>query len=760
MAAVKVRTTVFWILAIILATGLVFGIPPLVKYQLETRLSEYLLQPVSIETLSLNPFLGTVRIEGLKIGTRTASQNAAVDVELWPLAKRHIHVQSLLISDVRLPIQSENSQLIIADFSLLSAEPESESSSADPWRVSVDTLHLEKIDLDVSYDGSSQKIVLQSLVLGAFDTRGNTPTPLSTSLLLNDAPIKFDGAFLIQGDDQQISGELNVKGLDLKDFSAFLGDVAGRLDLQQAVDISRDAQGLVAKALGELELKGADAFDFRATNLAWKGNVQYQGESLALNGDLDVTGVETPYGQVGRAEWSGDLGYESADVFSLRGGARVNDLRPLDMGSIGELDASAIELSSTRLSPTSLSIARLGVSNADLRVERLANGQFDVATRLPNPTATEAPTQAPTAKEAQTQINDSASISIAVQEIEVKDSKLEFVDRSVEPLVDLELNNIAARVEGFSLTDSFRIEFLADHQIEPGLEAQLKVEGETNIANMTGVIKVNLSNFELHEIAPYLGNGIRSGRLQLGSDLSMTTGRLAVKNDIHIKNVKIDESAQSGGDQMSLATALFLLKDKNDEVELDVPFETDFDKFEIGFGDIFQSALLRAARTTAVTYAQYALQPYGSLLLAKDLFGAITRPRFEAVIFNEGAGELNEKAQGYVEKLASLLVTKSELTVTVCGFADMSELPRLLEMDKQAESTSVETIPAETIPAAAIVDKEISVGDVARVKRLAQIRGRAVRDVLQAGGVKSERIYACTATAESKGGKPRVEIAL
>jgi outer membrane protein OmpA-like peptidoglycan-associated protein len=749
MAAVKARAIVFWILALILAVGLIFGLPPLVKYQLEKSLSEYLLQAVSIETLSLNPFRGTVKIEGLKIGTRTASQNAVINIELWLLTKRHIHVQSLLVSDVQLPIQSDNSALSVADFSILSTKPGSDSSPTEAWRVSVDTLQLERIDLDVSYDGSSHKVVLQSLVVGAFDTAGTTHTPLSAVLSVNDAPINFDGAFLIQSKAQQFSGELDVKGLGLKDFSAVLGDVAGHLDLKKSIQVTRNELEIVAKASGELGLIGADGFDFRASNMAWTGTVQYKGESLALNGDLKVSDVETPYGQVGSAEWSGDLSYESADEFSLEGSARFIDLRPLDMGAIGELDASAIKLSAT-----SLSMARLAVLKANLRVERLVNGEFAFAGRLPNPTAIETPAVDAAAQfQTQTKTSEAASLSIDVQEIEVKDSKLEFADSSVEPLVDLELNNIAARVEKFSLRDSFSIDFLGHHQIEPGLEAQLKVNGEVNIASMTGAIKMKISNFELHEIAPYLGNGIRSGRLQLGSDLKMTNGRLAVKNEIHIKNVKIDESAQNVGDQMSLATALFLLKDKNDVVDLDVPFETDFDKFEIDFGDMFQSALLRAAKTTAVTYAQYALQPYGSLLLAKDLLGAITRPRFEAVIFSEGSGELTAKTQGYIEKLAALLVTKSELSVTVCGFADMSELPRLLEMEKQGEK-------GEDASLGSISAEGILVGDVTRIKMLAQIRSRAVLEVLQAGGIKSARIYACTATAESKGGQPRVEIVL
>ncbi|MFT5101665.1 MAG: hypothetical protein ACI9HY_003801, partial [Planctomycetaceae bacterium] len=150
--------------------------------------------------------------------------------------------------------------------------------------------------------------------------------------------------------------------------------------------VTRDEQEIVAKASGELGLIGADGFDFHAANMAWTGTVQYQGESLALNGDLKVSDVETPYGQLGSAGWSGDLSYESADEYSFEGSARIIDLRPLDMGAIGELDASAIKLSAT-----SLSMARLAVLKANLRVERLVNGEFAFAERLPNPTAIETP---------------------------------------------------------------------------------------------------------------------------------------------------------------------------------------------------------------------------------------------------------------------------------------------------------------------------------------------------------------------------------
>jgi len=302
------------------------------------------------------------------------------------------------------------------------------------------------------------------------------------------------------------------------------------------------------------------------------------------------------------------------------------------------------------------------------------------------------------------------------------------------------LSKMNANVFGFSLSEPFTFDFVGDHQEAAGLEAKLKIKGNIELQSQSGAIDFALSNFELHEVSSYLGSGVRSGRLQLNSDIKMNQGRLIVNNKVHIQNVKIDDRPHHGnGDQMSLATALFLLKDKDDVVELEVPIETDFDNFEIGVGNIVQTAILKAARKTAVTYAQYVLQPYGSLLLAKDLLGAISRPRFEPVEFQTASAVLNSKSQAYVEKLSGLLVNKSGLTVTICGYADMSELPLLLEAEADA-------------------DNEAS--DVAQIKALARARSHAVRDVLQAAGVQGKRLYACTATAEANGSLPRVEIAL
>lgn len=761
----RARVKVLWILTLILATGLVFGFPLLVKQQAEKFLSEYLHQSVAIKAMSFNPFLGTASIDELKIGENTGLFKARINIEMWPLLQRHLHIQSLNLSGIQLPVSSSANDLSVADFPIATeTSPTDEAGGA--WRVSIEALILDGANLAVNYQGAKQELVIQSFSLGLFDTTGQKQTPVTAALLLNGSAINMQGEFLILADVQKFSADITITDLDLAALStsfaassATLGSLSGRLDLHQSIEIGINAQDVTARATGGLQMRAGSLAGNQASKLDWDGQLTYLETGLSLAGELKLNGLASQFGEFGHAEWRGELGFRSTDDFSLQGDVRVDELVPFGMGKVGQLLVSDIDLT-----PTGLFVQNLAVSDADLLLERLADGQFAVAARLSALAAGDSDKNAESPLSAPSPTSDTSPASemdLKVQKVQLKNSKLEFVDRSVEPLVDLELDNMVATINEFSLADTFDFEFVADHQRETGLEAKLKAKGDVEIKRLNGNVDFSLSNFELHEIAPYLGNGVRSGRLQLDSGLKMNAGRLSIKNKIHIKNVKIDESAQNSGDQMSLATALFLLKDKNDEVELEVPIETDFDKFEIGFNDIFQTALIRAARTTAVTYAQYALQPYGSLLLAKDLLGVMTRPKFEPVAFERGSGVLTPKAKSYVEKLAGLLVTKSELTVTVCGFADLSELERLREIDSAelADSTEQNDVEKDADQKAG-TEEDSAIRDVARIKTLAQIRSRSVKAVLKAGGVLDNRLYACTATAESNGGKPRVEIAL
>lgn len=745
----RTKTIVLLTLALLLMVGLVFGLPPLLKTQIEKELKAVLGESVAVERLSFNPLVGTAKVVGIAVGEHTSLNDFTMDIKMWPLLGRHLHIQTLTASDLVLPVQVGDSGFKVAGYEL----PQSESGTAESqalskkveWRVSVDQLILETVELALDYQGRLQQVSIQTLSLGTFDTELPGVTPITAALRLNGVPVQFDGSFSMQAGAQHLSGDLNVEGLELKKLShflqssSFLGDVSGQLSLQQNIQIDNDASGVRIVTSGDLSVtEPSIESGFSAASLQHSGKVvvdlTHPEPVIKAESQLVVQGlVSRDFGAIESADWNGNVDFSSNLKYRVDGIALLSKVRPLGIGVINRVTAEGLLIEALVEDGASVSLELLEVSGLDIAIERAANGELAVLSKLSGNYPSEKTLAIP---------------SINVQTFQLRDSKVEFIDRSVAPLVDIEIGRMTANAYNFSLLEPFTFDFVGHHQTETDLETDLKIKGNVGIHSQTGTVDIVLANFELHEIASYLGSGIRSGRLQLNADFKMKQGHLMAKNKVHIQNIKMDDRTQAGGsDQMSLATALFLLKDKNDVVELEVPIETDFDSFEIGFGDIFQQAMLSAARTTAVTYAQYALQPYGSLLLAKDLLGVMSRPRFDSVGFEPGSAVLNSQAQAYVEKMSGLLMNKPELTVTVCGYADMSELPLLSE----AETNTNKTTDTQGTN---------NRSDVAQIKTLALARSHRVRDVLEAGGVTSKRLYACTATVGTNGSLPRVEVVL
>jgi hypothetical protein len=79
-------------------TLIVFGIPPLIKWQLEHKLAEYLKLDVSIKSIELNPIKGKYLISGLKVGDSLALASGRIQIELLPLLNEHIEISSISIS--------------------------------------------------------------------------------------------------------------------------------------------------------------------------------------------------------------------------------------------------------------------------------------------------------------------------------------------------------------------------------------------------------------------------------------------------------------------------------------------------------------------------------------------------------------------------------------------------------------------------------------------------------------------------------------
>ncbi|MFN3238318.1 MAG: DUF748 domain-containing protein [Pseudomonadales bacterium] len=690
-----------WGIFLVLTALLVFGTRPLAKYQLEATLSEQLQRPVTVERLLLRPFQGQVQLHGVKLDDVNYLQQGSVTLQIAPLWRKQLVIDLLEIDGLQLDVVSSAgvTQIAGVDVSTLSAGEEGGPSQPLEWTLALQRLVVRNSKLRVSYEGDEHNVAITQVTVGPVAFAEDIAPAIAARLAVNETVIDFSGTAELLADMQSgsFSGNLLAEALDLSRYGGLLGaeytDVAGLLDLNQT----------------------------------FSGQFAPEQFSIQLQGAVTAAGLQIPdLAAVERIEYDGNLSASLQGVQTLSADLQLNELTYPALGRVAQIRLEALSYDQSLLKAQSLS-----VSGVDAQIQRDQSGSLVLpinARANPKP-----------AGEAEPQ---SVLPEIFINTVDLSDSRFEFVDRSVEPIVDLVLSETQLTLTDFSLNEPFRLDFSARHHDAEA--AKLGIKGDYSIAQQSGDLEVNLRDFEIHEIAPYLGNGVKSGRLRLTSNIGMQQGHIKVGNDVYIKNVKVDERAASSSDQMSLSTALFMLKGSDDVVEFEVPFETDFADFKIGLGDIIQTAMVTAARSAAVAYAQYALQPYGSLLFAKNVLGAVTRPRFEPVQFAPAEAELSGDELAYVNKLGEFLSSRSELTVTVCGYAQMTELAPLLE---RAASDAVTTTSDNA-------------GEVQRLKQLAEARSKHVRDILRAAGVAESQLYGCTAAVESEQRKPRVELAL
>jgi hypothetical protein len=104
-------------------TLIVFGIPPLIKWQLEHKLAEYLKLDVSIKSIELNPIKGKYLISGLKVGDSLALASGRIQIELLPLLNEHIEISSISINGFVARINKTGDFISVGEYKLPTATP-------------------------------------------------------------------------------------------------------------------------------------------------------------------------------------------------------------------------------------------------------------------------------------------------------------------------------------------------------------------------------------------------------------------------------------------------------------------------------------------------------------------------------------------------------------------------------------------------------------------------------------------------------------
>ena len=192
---------------------------------------------------------------------------------------------------------------------------------------------------------------------------------------------------------------------------------------------------------------------------------------------------------------------------------------------------------------------------------------------------------------------------------------------------------------------------------------------------------------------------------------------------------------------MPLDKALGMLRDKDDNITLEVPVQGKLGEIEFGTGQIINTARKRATTAGMKTYLLLAFQPYGALIMVAEAVGKQAgKINLDPIAFEPEKSELTEKHKDYLGKLGKVMSDRPQILVELCGYTTATDLYGTKAVKNAAN--------------------ELSEKQVNTMIELGTARQQTVKDyMISAFKIDDGRLLTCSPEHDQKAeAKPRVEL--
>ncbi len=348
-------------------------------------------------------------------------------------------------------------------------------------------------------------------------------------------------------------------------------------------------------------------------------------------------------------------------------------------------------------------------------------------------------------------------LSYRVGSIELANSKLRFSDDSVSPPF---ATVVAIRTIRLGAIDSSKAAQKSPLTVRVKLDQYTRINADGYVkplaAKPTLKLKAKITGLELPPLSSYtgpeLGYNLASGQLNADINLRIEQGKINGENQLKIRQLELNptDSPMMGKLEKQLSmpvdTALDLLRDSDNNIELEVPVKGDISNPQFSLAETINKALGGVLMQAGVSYLKYAFQPYGAIISVVEMAGEATALRLEPLKFQPGEFKPDVSMQEYLGKIANVLKERPELHVRLCGKATKADLlwPDFVIAKREKEKTPLDPKEREAL------------------STLAKQRADHAKALLvQKHGIEADRLLICLPEVdESKRGEPRVELLL
>jgi hypothetical protein len=208
------------------------------------------------------------------------------------------------------------------------------------------------------------------------------------------------------------------------------------------------------------------------------------------------------------------------------------------------------------------------------------------------------------ARESSAESGKALEIPVSVGKVIVRKGEMDFTDKSATPVFSTAFEKVDCTVSGISTDKNSRADI--DFSGYMNGHAPLTIKGSLNPLGDDLFLDLALlfKNMDLTPFTPYSGRfagyTIRKGQLSLDLDYELENNALAARNNVLIDQFEFGEEVESE-DAVNLPVRLgvALLKDRNDQIRLDIPVGGQLDDPEFSIGgiilDVIVNILTKAA---------------------------------------------------------------------------------------------------------------------------------------------------------------------
>jgi len=339
------------------------------------------------------------------------------------------------------------------------------------------------------------------------------------------------------------------------------------------------------------------------------------------------------------------------------------------------------------VNPTRLSIDQISLADFFARVIVDPDGRINLATMFTTsdePADSSGESTGSPAPEAV----DTGKPPIRISQVLLSGGDVDFSDNFIKPNFRAKFHDLAGNVSG--------LESIAEKRADVKLEGMwakqspVKITGQINplIAEPYVDLNLNISDIELSPFSPYsgkyLGYVLEKGKLTFNVAYLMENQRLEGRNSIYIDQLTLGDTVDSPeAVSLPIKLAVALLKDREGNIELDLPVSGDLDDPEFKIGKV----ILTVLKNLIVKLVTSPFAALGSLAGGGEELSYLE--------FDAGQAEIAQENAEKIDKLAKILFERPGLKLDIQGSLEPEadrEALRVQSLENRLKAEKLEEI--------------------------------------------------------------------